>query len=199
MPAPTIVEVRFPEDISRGATGGPRFKTIIVTGAAGSEQRIMQWQTARWEWDVSHALRNPTQAQTLLSFFLARGGRTDGFRFKDWMDYQATDVLLAHGGSTSVQLTKTYTSGAVSYVRNIYKPVAASVTFKVNGVALGTATYSTTTGIVTLAGALGGGDVLTWSGEFDCPVRFDTDEMDIEQQDVGIRNWSRIPLVELRG
>ena len=198
MPAPTIDEVQFVTDIARGATGGPRFKTIVVTGAAGAEQRSAQWATARWYFDVGHALRNPTQADTLRAFFLARAGRLRGFRFKDWSDYSVTDEPLDHDGATSVQLTKTYTSGAVSYVRNIYKPVAASVTFKVNGVALGTATYSTTTGIVTLAGALGGGDVLTWSGQFDVPVRFDIDDMEMEQADVGIRNWDRVPLVELR-
>lgn len=277
MAAPTIHEVRLQEDISRGATGGPRFKTIIVTGAAGSEQRVAQWAQARWRFDVSHALRNPTQAQALEAFFLARMGRLHGFRFKDWSDYTATNEPLTETGAPTVQLQKTYTSGAVSYVRTIYKPVSGTVSLRKNGSGpLGGISVDTTTGLVTLpvvitksitgitqaasavvtvgaahgfatndlvyiSGVVGmtqingqvgtvtatgastitvnidstnyttyssGGtavkyltttDVLDWSGEFDVPVRLDVDDFEMEQQDVGIRNWKRIPLEELRG
>jgi uncharacterized protein (TIGR02217 family) len=279
MAAPTIIETpRFPENISRGATGGPRFKTIIVTGAAGSEQRVMQWSEARWYYDVSHALRNPTEADVLLAFFLARGGRTDGFRFKDWASYQGTNEGVTYAGGPTFQLRKLYTSGAISYVRTIYKPVSGTVTARKNGSNIAGITVATTTGIVTLpvtasgsitaitkaanaavtlsaahpfangdyiyfsgvggmtqinglvgvVTAVGGGGSVTFSVnidstlfstytsggtaayyargtdtldatfEFDVPVRFDVDEFEQEYQDVGIRNWNRIPLVELR-
>lgn len=42
------------------------------------------------------------------------------------------------------------------------------------------------------------GDLLTWSGEFDVPVRFDTDEMQIEAVGYDVNSWGSIPLVEVR-
>src|SRR5215213_5211718 len=144
MSAPQIIESpRFPENISRGAVGGPRFKTIVISSASGSEQRIMQWSEAKWGWDVSHALRNPTEAEVLLAYFLARGGRTDGFRFKDWASYQGTNESLTYSGPT-LQLRKLYTSGAVSYVRTIYKPVSGTVTMRRNASAFAAFSVSTT-------------------------------------------------------
>lgn len=41
-------------------------------------------------------------------------------------------------------------------------------------------------------------DVLTWSGEFDIPARFDTDQLKGEIIDSGIYGWDSIPIVEVR-
>lgn len=41
-------------------------------------------------------------------------------------------------------------------------------------------------------------DTLTASGEFDVPVRFDTDEMQMNQEEYNNATWSSIPLVEIR-
>lgn len=40
-------------------------------------------------------------------------------------------------------------------------------------------------------------DVLDWSGEFNHLARFDMTEMQMEQQDVGVRAWSGVHLVEV--
>lgn len=40
-------------------------------------------------------------------------------------------------------------------------------------------------------------DTLDWSGNFDCPVRLDTDELQGVQEDVAILSWTSIPIVEL--
>lgn len=274
MPAPVVVETpRFPEDIARGAVGGPRFKTIVTTTDSGGEQRSPRWSRARWYFDVAQGLRSPAQGQTLEAFFLAVMGRANGFRFKDWGDYTATNEPLVETGAPTVQLIKTYTFGALSYVRTIYKPVSG-VTLRKNGSNLGGISTDTTTGLVTLpvvitksitaitqassavvtvgashgfatndlvyiSGVVGmtqingqvgtvtatgantitvninstsytaytsGGtavkyltttDVLDATFEFDIPMRLDVDEFEMEYQDVGIRNWQRIPLVEL--
>lgn len=42
------------------------------------------------------------------------------------------------------------------------------------------------------------GEVYTWSGEFDVPVRFGTDQMITVILDKNISSWGQIPLVELR-
>ena len=57
----SFVEARFPANISQGAKGGPVFSTVVITTASGAEQRVGQWSLGRHRWDVSHALKNPTQ------------------------------------------------------------------------------------------------------------------------------------------
>lgn len=42
-------------------------------------------------------------------------------------------------------------------------------------------------------------ETLDWTGQFDVPVRFDIDEMLLTQDDVLIRSWLELPLIELRG
>jgi uncharacterized protein (TIGR02217 family) len=42
-------------------------------------------------------------------------------------------------------------------------------------------------------------ETLDWTGQFDVPVRFDIDEMLLTQDDVLIRSWLEIPVIELRG
>lgn len=179
-------DVQFNTDISKGAVGGPRFSTIVVVTASGAEQRVAQWTRPRLSWDVSHALCDPTKAATLLAFFIARQGKLHTFRFKDWLDYTApaSSPLVLVSGST-YQLYKAYTSGPTTYNRKITKPVSGTVSFSGGG------TLDYTTGLIT--GSSGG----TWSGQFDVEARFDVDEMQMVLEDVGIRSWQKIPIVEV--
>ena len=41
-------------------------------------------------------------------------------------------------------------------------------------------------------------DDLDWTGEFDVPCRFDTDQLKLQQDDVLVRSWEAIPIVEIR-
>ena len=85
-------EILFPPSISYGSSGGPRFKTTLFVTDAGYEQRNIDWQAVRHEYDVAHSMRdfddslNLAGIRTLHAFFMARGGRSHGFRFKDWND-----------------------------------------------------------------------------------------------------------------
>jgi hypothetical protein len=40
-------EVRFPDNIAYGATGGPEFATTVVATGAGHEKRNVNWAEAR--------------------------------------------------------------------------------------------------------------------------------------------------------
>jgi len=42
------------------------------------------------------------------------------------------------------------------------------------------------------------GEVYTWAGEFDVPVRFGADQMQVSIVDKNVLTWAQIPLVELR-
>lgn len=218
----SFVEIQFPPSISMGAVGGPRFSTSVLILNSGFEQRNINWAKSRGEWDVSQGLKTEVDIENLLAFYYARQGRAYGFRFKDWSDYQVprwdnTPGDLAgfgdefaipvwfttDGATTTFQLTKTYSDGVVSFVRLIQKPVVGTLQLLDNGTQIfspGDFTVDTTTGIVTLSGAIAAttGHLIAGSVEFDVPCRFDTDDMKITTTMVDNFSWSPIPIVEIR-
>jgi uncharacterized protein (TIGR02217 family) len=197
-------EIQLPPGISRGATGGPAHKTTIVATDAGFEQRNADWAKARGQWDIGYSIKTKADMAVIKAFHYARRGRLHGFRFKDWSDYEASLELLiasAVGGETSTQLVKTYTDAGGSYVRTIYKPIAtppSGTAFQLykNGSPFASS-LNTVTGVVTFS-ALSAADVLRWSGEFDTPVRFDSDDLRIRVEDDDILEVPAINVVELR-
>ena len=149
-------EVRFPDNIAYGATGGPEFATTVVATGAGHEKRNVNWAEARGRWDVASGLKKQAQIDELIAFFRARRGKAYGFRFKDWTDYKATGQLLGTGddAQTQFQLVKHYPSGSVIEVRTITKPVAGTVKVYLDGVEqLSGWSVDTTTGLVTFSTA----------------------------------------------
>ena len=194
-------EVRFPEDIARGATGGPGHDTTVITTVAGFERRNTNWSIPRGRWDVGSGIRNRGDLETLIAFFRARQGRAYGFRFKDWTDYRATGVTLGTGDGTlrTFQLVKRYASGPTDAVRPITKPVAGSITIRRAGTIVTSGlTVSTTTGVVTFSTAPPVGAAITADFEFDVPVRFDTDQMMLSLDAYERGSWQQIPLIEIR-
>jgi uncharacterized protein (TIGR02217 family) len=149
-------EVRFPDNIAYGATGGPEFATTVVATGAGHEKRNVNWSEARGRWDVASGLKKQAQIDELIAFFRARRGKAFGFRFKDWTDYKATGQLLGTGddAQTQFQLVKHYPSGSVIEVRTITKPVAGTMKVYLGGVEqLSGWSVDTTTGLVTFSTA----------------------------------------------
>ena len=187
-------EVRISDSISEASRGGPQWNTVVVITASGAEQRIALWPRARLWWDISYGVLNQEDSAELIAFFRARQGRLRGFRFKDFLDYQAVDSPQTVYDTNKIQLYKRYTSGGVNSDRKIVKPVAGTVTLKRDGSPYTDFTVDTTTGIVTLTGLTTGS--FTASFEFDVPVRFDTDRMESGAQDA-VRYWNSIPVVEL--
>lgn len=88
-------DVRFPDAVARGATGGPEFSTDIIAVASGFEQRNVNWSAARARYDISTGIRTREQMAEVIAFFRARKGRAYGFRFRDWNDFDATGQPLA--------------------------------------------------------------------------------------------------------
>jgi uncharacterized protein (TIGR02217 family) len=68
-------EVRFPDNIAYGATGGPEFATTVVATGAGHEKRNVNWAEARGRWDVASGLKKQAQIDELIAFFRARRGQ----------------------------------------------------------------------------------------------------------------------------
>jgi uncharacterized protein (TIGR02217 family) len=194
---------RFPERLAFGASGGPGFDTSVTVVASGREARNALWAYPRHAWDVSQGIKTQADFEALLSFFMVCRGRLYGWRFKDWGDFQATHSTGVVTGltSTTFQLFKRYTSGGTTIDRIIQKPVTGSLEIKVSGVTTGH-TVDATTGIVTIGSAPSAANV-TWSGDFDVPMRFDTDRLDrsiiARNASTGLlHEWGSIPVVEVR-
>ncbi|MGE3770428.1 MAG: TIGR02217 family protein [Bdellovibrionales bacterium] len=203
-------EIRLPLNVAFGSSGGPLFSTEIITVDGGVERRNQNWAHARRRFDAATGLRTAADGAVLTAFFYARAGRARGFRLKDWGDYTssasgvavtaATDQTIGTGDGTQTvfQLKKNYTSGSITHVRTISKPVSDTVLVAVNGVAQGSGwSVDTTTGIITFSTAPANGHAVTAGYEFDVPVRFDTDTLNITQADFA-NSSARIPLVEVR-
>ena len=203
-------EVRFPDNISRGARGGPERRTQIVELASGAEERNASWANSRRRYDVAYGIRRADDLAAVVAFFEARNGRLHGFRFKDWADFkscppsqtpEATDqpIGTGNGSTTEFQLAKRYTSGAQSWSRAITKPVAGTLTIALNGTPQASGwSVSTTTGLITFTTAPAAGAAITAGFEFDVPVRFDTDVLDVTLDLERLGSITSIPLVELR-
>lgn len=201
---------RFPERIAFGAVGGPEYVTTVTRVVGGAEQRNGAWSYPLHRWDVSQGIKSQADFQTLRAFFLAARGRLHGWRFKDWTDFSAAHTgdekgVVSGLTSQTFQLVKRYTSGAQTSDRKIVKPIASGFELKDTGVTLTLTTdytLNTVTGVVTTTAPRTAAN-LTWSGEFDLPMRFDTDSLRarVEARTVSkglLHTWEAIPIVELR-
>src|SRR5690606_9121053 len=114
------------------------------------------------------------------------------------VDHAAVDEPLGTGDGTAVsfQLVKSYGAAFDPYVRPITKPVAGTVTVRVDGIATPVA-VDALTGLVTFAAAPEAGAAITASFEFDVPVRFDTDRLDVELASFDAAQAPAIPLLEV--
>ena len=207
-------EIRFPAAISRGAQGGPERRTDIVVLGSGFEERNSRWANSRRAYNAGYGVRSLDDLYAVTTFFEERRGRLHGFRWRDHADWKsglpqatptALDQVIGTGdGTTAIyQLKKTYGSVHAPWARDIKKPVAGTVLIAVAGVAktLGTQfTVNTTTGAITfLAGNIpGGGQSVTAGFEFDVPVRFETDKLDLSLAGLKHGAIPNIPLVEIR-
>lgn len=205
-------ETRFPTAIAFGASGGPERRTSIVTLSSGFEERNAIWAHSRRRYNAGYGVRSLDDLHAVIAFFEARQGRLHGFRFKDQADFRSsapeteiasTDMAIGTGdGVTSVfPLLKTYVSGAESYGRPITKPVAGTVRIAIDaaeqteGVDF---TVDTASGEVTFTSPPAAAAALTAGFEFDVPVRFDTDRLEIDVVSFKAGAIPAIPIIEVR-
>lgn len=198
---------RLPLSLAFGVSGGPERLTDVVRLASGSESRNARWQGSRRRWEAASAPVKLDVAHELLAFFEARRGRMHGFRFRDPVDCKscapsatpaATDQPLGtgNGATTTFQLTKRYGSGDEAWTRAITRPVSDSVLVAISGVATNAFTIDLTTGLVTFTSPPAIGAALTAGFQFDVPVRFDADRLEITLDGFDAARV-RAPLVEI--
>lgn len=129
---------RFPEDISWGSKGGPSYNTTVIQVNSGYESRNINWAYPLAQYDVAFGIRSATDLSDLINLFHSVAGMAYGFRYKDWADYTSAldpNAVITHndqslgfgdGVTAAFQLSKTYTSGILSRIRPITKPVSGT-------------------------------------------------------------------------
>lgn len=206
-------EVRLPTAISFGATGGPVRRNEVITLTSGREKRNARFAHSRRAYDAGTGIRSLEDLYEVMAFFEARRGTLHGFRFRDPFDMKScrpdldvspADQLIGTGDGTNrvFQLAKTYGEGADAYVRPIAKPVEASVRLAVDGSEMAEGadfTVDPATGAVTfdVAATPEEGEAVTAGFEFDVPVRFNAEALEISLASFKAGQIPSIPLVEI--
>lgn len=192
-------EIRFPVSISFGAHGGPERRTdIVMLALSGFEQRNARWSASRRTYNAGYGVKSLDDLHSS-SPSSRNAAAADGFRFKDPTDWRssapertptALDQSIRHSGTGSLatfQLKKRYGSLHAPYDRDIKKPVTGTVLIAVADVTKTAGTHfdiDTTTGLVTFrtGNIPATGTAITAGFDFDVPVRFDTDKLEINVQ-----------------
>lgn len=205
-------EVRFPSAISLGSSGGPERKTDIVTLQNGFEERNSLWAHSRRRYDAGTGMSSLDDLADVIAFFEARHGRLYGFRWKDWADHKSCDPLgtvtgqdqelgTGDGSEQVFGLRKAYRSGEQTYWRPISKVVAGSLKIELDGQPLAeTSDYflDQKTGVVSFVNPPPYGARLTAGFEFDVPVRFELDAIEVSVANFSAGQIPNVPVVEVR-
>lgn len=173
----SFIEDRLLDCVSYGTQGGPTWVTRRIGLKSGIIRRNAQRSRPLYRFEVVYSALRPSDHEAVVDAFNACRGGVYAFRLKDWSDFEADDELIgaAAGGQQTVQLSKLYEFGNQNVSRPIRKPVDGTVTLTANGSPLAADAVDYTTGEVTFTAT--GGHIIRWSGEFDVPVMFDTDEL----------------------
>lgn len=189
------INERISECVSLQFTGGPRYRTLTVPLDNGMQVRNRRWQYPKHEYAAEFLNLRPEDRNEVLRFIHAAAGSWLDFRFKDWMDYEATNEPLSPqiGTTEPVQLVKTYTAGGHSSQRVIQAIVSATVYADGSPVS---GNLDMELGLFT-PDAPWATATHTWSGEFDVWVHFTEDYNPFTASD--INHWTaQIALEESR-
>lgn len=207
-------DVRFPTAISMAASGGPERRTDIVVLGSGFEERNSRWADSRRHYDAGYGVKTLDELHAVLGFYEERRGALYGFRWKDPTDWKSCPPLAAinamdqvigigDGSTATFQLIKQYGQSYAPWQREIKKPVAGSVQLAVAGNSYSEGldyTVDAATGTITFAAARvpPSSATVTAGFEFDVPVRFDSDRLEINVMGFKHGAIPSIPIVEVR-
>ncbi|ODS02545.1 glycoside hydrolase family 24 [Methyloceanibacter marginalis] len=206
-------DVRFPTRVSLGARGGPERRTEIVVLGSGHEERNSRWADSKRRYNAGYGVKTLDDLHIVIAFFEERRGRLHGFRWKDWTDHRscapsetpsALDqaIGVGDGATAAFQLRKTYGSTFAPWTRTIQLPVAGSVLVAVDGMPQDSENFlvSLISGVVTfLPEHVPPAEAPVTAGfQFDVPVRFDTDQLEIDLSEIEAGSIPQIPIVEVR-
>lgn len=197
-------EINFPENISIQSKYYIEYDTQINKSKNGREQRISNRNEPLLYYNVIGGIKTKEEIDSIIKLFKLVKGRTIGFRFKDWLDYSVTNQIIGvgDGKTTEFQLVKTYTvilnNENITYIRKITKPVKSTVSIFVNGVNYNdNLVIDYTNGKIIFKNPVPLNEIITANFEFDVPVRFDNDTLEISMKNVNSGEINNIKLIEV--
>lgn len=170
-----FIEERLLDCVSYGSEFGQEFNTRIVTLQSGVDRRNAQWSAPLGRYSILYNALMESDHQIVRDAHMACMGSAIAFRLKDWTDYLAHNQFIGTGTGDmqTLQCIKQYEFGPVKLTRKIHKLVSAKVF--ADNIEIPT-TIIKTTGEVIIDAPVD--SRITWSGEFDVPVRFNSDRLD---------------------
>lgn len=198
-----VDNVRFSEEVEQGFRGGPFFDVEINRGITGKEIRLLNTPIAYKKYTCSFANRELAFIEEIAEVYYAQRGMTYGFMLKDWFDFELENELIGEGDGAEqdFQITKKYVSYTPAgspvreYVRLITLPRTSGLVVTINGTP--TVAYTLLPdGIITFTAAPANDALIRVTGEFDVPVRFDS-ELESSMLNTGVGSYGSIKLIEL--
>jgi uncharacterized protein (TIGR02217 family) len=208
----TFIEVQFPCGVSIGSTAGPERRTEVVTLGSGFEERNSKWANSRRVYNAGYGVKTLDDIHEVIAFFEMARGKLYGFRWKDYTDFKSClpsvgitafdqNIGVGDGVTKTFQLRKRYGSGSLPWYRDIKKPVPGTVKVSVGGTVLLQPTgyvLSLTSGLITMSVAPAIGTNVMAGFEFDVPVRFDIDMLELSVTGIKHGDIPSIKIVEIR-
>jgi len=205
-------EVRFPEQVSWGSHGGPRFRTQIFESLRGFEKRNIDWSQPMMEFNVAMGIKTDVDMFNVLTFFNARQGMAHGFRYKNWAGYKVNGLaapwtgVIAVGNGTDKRLPifRVYGEEQTRMYKRLQKIVKNSV---VNVRVLVEPQVENTDFIIDY----NSGEIIfntavpnMWpvycdALQYDEAVRFNTDNMQATIDQFNSQSLQNLPLITFRG
>ena len=205
-------EVRFPEQVSWGSHGGPRFRTQLFVSMRGFEKRNIDWAQPMMEFNAAMGVQTDVQMAQVLTFFNAREGMANGFRYKNWANYRVNGlaspwsgvIAVGNGVDKRLPMFKLYGEehthmykrlqkiviGTVVNVRVLVEPQIEGTDFTID--------YNSGE-IIFNTVVPNEWPVYCDALEFDEAVRFNTDNMQATVDQFNSQSLQNLPLITFRG
>lgn len=196
-----MIDARLSNDIEVGAKRTPTYSTDVITMDSGHEVRNENWvyPLFRYTFELAPGFTTDQELNDTINLFHAAGGMADTFRWLDRFDYQGVGeaVGIGTGAPALFQLFKSHTRGASTRYRKVTLPVSGTAVIYVDGVVQPSGwTLDYATGVLTITAALGG--VITADFEFDVPVRFEDDMLELIGHMSELEQPTSISLIEVK-
>lgn len=191
----------LPTSVEKGVKGGPMFSTSVHSTDGGVTSTNQNWTYPLYHGQIGYGIRSKADLNSVIQFFFARRGRARGFLFRDWSDYELVNENIGTGNGvlTNFQITRTYTDTVLPFIRRITRPIEAGLNVYKDAVLVDLSAWSLLSGgIVSFVTPPANGVIVTATGEFDVPVQFSSDQLDIEMDLWNVGSIPSIPIREVR-
>jgi len=205
-----MIDERLIRDIEVGAIARPRYSTDVIKTDSGYEVRNQRWSYPLFQFEFALepgdrededqiGLSADQKLSAFVNLWHAAAGQFNTLRFRDWGDWDVTNQEIATGDGTTktFQLYRVYKAGNVTRTRKITRPVTGSVTAYLDGVETAV-TVDYDTGQITFAAAPTNGAAITADFQFDIPVRFADDQLELVAIMKSLDKPTNIMLIEVR-